>query len=416
LNQKVALMNLRKITPKLLCIFLSFLILNNSKAQNSIDDVGQINAINTAVPFLRIIPDARAGGMGDVGIASSADAGGTYFNNSKLVFAPKKLGINLSYTPWLRNLGITDIYLAHFSGYYQLDKNQVISTSLKFFSLGNITFTDFQGNITGDFRPREMALDVGYARKLGKYYSLGIQLRYIYSNLASRTNMDGVPIKAGNAFGSDITMSYFKPIKLKKMNSQLNVGLAITNLGSKISYSSDALNQDYIPTNAGLGLGYQIFPKEKHEMSVYVDINKLLVPTPDTVDADGDGIFDYKQKSSIAGVFSSLGDAPGGFKEEMREFNYSIGVEYWYDKQFAVRAGYFLENKLKGNRKFFTAGLSAKYSVFGLDFSYLVPTSNQRSPLDNTFRFTLSFNFDKLGKKDKSSESGSEVMPTPVEE
>ena len=359
MNQKVALMNLRKITPKLLCIFLSFLILNNSKAQNSIDDVGQINAINTAVPFLRIIPDARAGGMGDVGIASSADAGGTYFNNSKLVFAPKKLGINLSYTPWLRNLGITDIYLAHFSGYYQLDKNQVISTSLKFFSLGNITFTDFQGNITGDFRPREMALDVGYARKLGKYYSLGIQLRYIYSNLASGQTVDGVPIKAGNAFGSDITMSYFKPIKLKKMNSQLNVGLAITNLGSKISYSSDALNQDYIPTNAGLGLGY---------------------------------------------------------KEEMREFNYSIGVEYWYDKQFAVRAGYFLENKLKGNRKFFTAGLSAKYSVFGLDFSYLVPTSNQRSPLDNTFRFTLSFNFDKLGKKDKSSESGSEVMPTPVEE
>lgn len=378
-------------------------------AQTSIGDVGQINAINTAVPFLRIIPDARSGGMGDVGVAISSDANSTYFNNSKLVFAPKKLGISLSYTPWLRNLGITDIYLAHFSGYYKLDDQQALSTSLKFFSLGNITFTDFQGNITGDFRPRELALDVGYARKLGKSFALGVQLRYIYSNLASGQTVDGVPIKAGHAFGSDLTMTYAKDIEMKKMKSRITTGLAFTNIGSKISYSDDARNQDYIPTNMGLGLGYQLYPNDKHEVAFYVDINKLLVPTPDTIDADGDGVFDYKQKSPIAGVFSSFGDAPGGFKEEMKEFYYSFGVEYWYDQQFAARAGYFLENKLKGNRKFFTAGITARYSVFGLDFSYLVPTSSQRSPLDNTFRFTLTFNFDKLGKKDGDD---AEVMPT----
>ena len=404
---KNASINSKKV--RIISIILGCFTYFTMNAQTSIGDVGQINAINTAVPFLRIIPDARSGGMGDVGVAISSDANSTYFNNSKLVFAPKKLGISLSYTPWLRNLGITDIYLAHFSGYYKLDDQQALSTSLKFFSLGNITFTDFQGNITGDFRPRELALDVGYARKLGKSFALGVQLRYIYSNLASGQTVDGVPIKAGHAFGSDLTMTYAKDIEMKKMKSRITTGLAFTNIGSKISYSDDARNQDYIPTNMGLGLGYQLYPNDKHEVAFYVDINKLLVPTPDTIDADGDGVFDYKQKSPIAGVFSSFGDAPGGFKEEMKEFYYSFGVEYWYDQQFAARAGYFLENKLKGNRKFFTAGITARYSVFGLDFSYLVPTSSQRSPLDNTFRFTLTFNFDKLGKKDGDD---AEVMPT----
>lgn len=401
-------MSIKKI--RVIAIILSCFAYLTVQAQTSIGDVGQINAINTAVPFLRIIPDARSGGMGDVGVAISSDANSTYFNNSKLVFAPKKMGISLSYTPWLRNLGITDIYLAHFAGYYKLDEQQALSTSLKFFSLGNITFTDFQGNITGDFRPRELALDMGYARKLGKSFALGVQLRYIYSNLASGQTVDGVPIKAGHAFGSDLTMTYAKDLSMKKMKSRITTGLAFTNIGSKISYSEDARNQDYIPTNMGLGLGYQLYPSDKHEVAFYVDINKLLVPTPDTIDADGDGVFDYKQKSPIAGVFSSFGDAPGGFKEEMKEFYYSFGVEYWYDQQFAARAGYFLENKLKGNRKFFTAGITARYSVFGLDFSYLVPTSSQRSPLDNTFRFTLTFNFDKLGKKEKGDDS--EVMPT----
>lgn len=378
------------------------------EAQNNGDDVGRVNTVGTAVPFLRITPDARSGGMGDVGIAISPDANATYFNGSKLVFSDKKAGMSLSYTPWLRNLGITDIYLAHFSGYYKLDDLQAFSAQLKFFSLGNITFTDFLGNINGDFRPREFAFDAGYSRKLSEDFSVGTAIRYIYSNLASGQELSGgIPIKAGNAVGVDLTTTYMNDITLKSgKKAVVSAGLAMTNIGSKISYTQDALERDYIPTNLGLGAGFRLFANEYNEIGIYADINKLMVPTPDTIDNDNNGIFDYKEKSPIGGMFSSFADAPGGFKEEMREFIYSVGVEYWYDKQFGVRAGYFNENALKGNRKYFTAGVSVKYSVFGLDFSYLVPTSRQRNPLDNTFRFTLKFDFDKVGRA-----AGEDALP-----
>lgn len=380
-------------------------------AQNNGNDVGRVNTVGTAVPFLRITPDARSGGMGDVGIAISPDANATYFNGSKLVFSDKKVGMSLSYTPWLRNLGITDIYLAHFSGYYKLDNLQAFSAQLKFFSLGNITFTDFLGNINGDFRPREFAFDAGYSRKLGEDFSIGTAIRYIYSNLASGQELSGgIPIKAGNAVGVDITSTYMNDITLKSgKKAVVSAGLTMTNIGSKISYTQDALEKDYIPTNLGLGAGFRLFANDYNEIAFYADINKLMVPTPDTIDSDGNGIFDYKEKSPIGGMFSSFADAPGGFKEEMREFIYSVGVEYWYDQQFGVRAGYFNENALKGNRKYFTAGVSVKYSVFGLDFSYLIPTSSQRNPLDNTFRFTLKFDFDKIGKSAASEDAADET-------
>lgn len=380
-------------------------------AQNNGNDVGRVNTVGTAVPFLRITPDARSGGMGDVGIAISPDANATYFNGSKLVFSDKKVGMSLSYTPWLRNLGITDIYLAHFSGYYKLDNLQAFSAQLKFFSLGNITFTDFLGNINGDFRPREFAFDAGYSRKLGEDFSIGTAIRYIYSNLASGQELSGgIPIKAGNAVGVDITSTYMNDITLKSgKKAVVSAGLTMTNIGSKISYTQDALEKDYIPTNLGIGAGFRLFANDYNEIAFYADINKLMVPTPDTIDSDGNGIFDYKEKSPIGGMFSSFADAPGGFKEEMREFIYSVGVEYWYDKQFGVRAGYFNENALKGNRKYFTAGVSVKYSVFGLDFSYLIPTSSQRNPLDNTFRFTLKFDFDKIGKSAAAEDAADET-------
>lgn len=393
-----------RLLSKGILILTTTLLYTHSNAQNSSSDVGRVNTVSTAVPFLRITPDARSGGMGDVGIATSPDATSIYYNASKLVFSEKKMGISLSYTPWLKNLGISDIFLAHVGGYYKIDDLQTLQTSLRFFSLGNITFTDYLGNINGDFKPREFSFDAGYSRKLSDKFSLGAAIRYIHSNLAAGQEVNSTEVKAGNAVGVDLTSTYMQELKLKGGKKAIvSAGLAITNIGSKISYTQDALNKDFIPTNMGIGAGFRIFANDYNEIGIYADINKLLVPTPDTL-TDDKGNFLYKQKSPIAGIFSSFGDAPGGFKEEMKEFMYSVGVEYWYDQQFGVRAGYFNENALKGNRKYFTAGVSVKYSVFGLDFSYLVPTSSQRNPLDNTFRFTLQFDFDKMGKQKYTEE------------
>jgi hypothetical protein len=381
-------------------ILIAFPLIAHSQVTDK--DVGRINVVQTAVPFLRIIPDARSGGMGDVGMTITPDANAAYFNAAKLPFAYKPLGVSISYTPWLRNLGITDIFMTHLAAYYQIGSMQAVHTSLKFFSLGNITFTDETSAVIGDYSPRELAFDAGYSRKLGQNFGLGVALRYIYSNLAAGQEVSGIPVKAGHAVGTDITTYYEKEIAMKKMRSEIAWGLALTNIGSKISYTDDALNKDFIPTNMGLGIGYRLFPNDFNEISFYFDVNKLLVPTPDTIDANGNGIWDYKEKSSIAGMFSSFADAPGGFKEEIKEFNWAMGVEYWYDEQFAIRAGYFSENSTKGNRKYFTAGVGVKYSVFGLNFSYLVPTSKQRNPLDNTFRFSLLFEFDKKNRGDGS--------------
>ena len=371
---------------------------------------GGINTVNSAVPFLRIVPDARGGAMGDVGIATSVDPNTSYYNASKLVFAKRKLGLSLSYAPWLRALGITDIYLAHFSMYYKVSRNDVVHTSLKFFSLGQIDYTDIDGNSLGTGRPNELTVDAGYSRRLGKGIGLGVAFRYIYSNLAKGQTTPGSSeiIRAGHAFGADVSFTYTKDLKMKneKMKSNIMVGAAVTNIGTKISYLKSSKEKDYIPTNFGAGIGYRIQPNKYHEVGVYADFNKLLVPTPDTIDNNNDGIADFKQYSSMKGMFKSIGDAPGGFKEEMREWTMGIGAEYWYDHIFAVRAGYFLEAKDKGNRKFVSMGVGVKYSVFGLDFSYLIPTGGAaRNPLDNTFRFSLKFDFAKVGGNQPEDDS-----------
>lgn len=388
---------------------LVLLSLEVSAQNNTSGDVAGVNTVSTAVPFLRITPDARSAGMGDVGLATSPDATSIYYNASKLVFSEKQLGVSLSYTPWLKNLGITDIFLANVGAYYQIDNLQTFHTSLRFFSLGNITFTDYLGNINGDFKPREMAIDAGYARKLADNFSLGAAVRYIYSNLAAGQEVSSTEVKAGHAVGVDLTATYMQELNLRNSRrGVVSAGLALTNIGSKISYTEDAQNKDFIPTNLGIGAGFRLFLNDYNELAFYADINKLLVPTP-TNEIDDNGNYVYKQKSSIGGMFSSFADAPGGFKEEMQELMYSIGTEYWYDQQFGVRAGYFHEHKLKGNRKYFTAGVSVKYSVFGLDFSYLVPTSSQRNPLDNTFRFTLQFDFDRVGRSKYTEEELQDV-------
>ena len=398
----------------LLLLALSVLFTNNSKAQgnNSVNS-SLTRVVNTAVPFLRIIPDARGGGMGDVGIATSVDPNTTFYNASKLAFAKRKLGLSLSYAPWLRALGITDIYMAHFTGYYKISRNDVVHTSLKFFSLGNIEFTDGAGNSLGSGNPRELAFDAGYTRRLGKHFALGVAFRYIYSNLASGQSIGSEPIKAGNAFGADLTGTYNLDMTVgkKKMKANFMAGIAITNMGTKISYTANAREKDFIPANFGLGLGFRLQPSKYHEWGIYADFNKLLVPTPREGDSDSNGVPDFKEQSSFKGIFTSIGDAPGGFKEEIREYTMGIGTEYWYDHIFAVRAGYFLEARNKGNRRFVSVGVGVKYSVFGLDFSYLIPTGGARNPLDNTFRFSLKFDFAKIGGN-KTNDEGDDINDT----
>ena len=352
------------------------------------------NAVTTAVPFLRIVPDARGGAMGDVGIATSADPNGMHYNQSKLAFADKKVSISATYTPWMRNLGLQDVYLAYLSGYVQLDKFQTIGMGLRYFSLGDIEFTDENGGSLGQGRPNEFEVTGAYARKLSEYVSAAIAAKFIYSNLATGQVVEGNEIKPGVAGAADMSLTYKRPLKnITKNGSELTVGVAVTNLGSKITYTN-SVNRDYIPTNLGLGIGWKFNLDEFNTLTFTTDFNKLLVPTPrPEIDEDGNQIPDYKEYSSVRGVFKSFGDAPGGFSEELKEITTGIGAEYWYDDQFAVRAGYFFEHYSKGNRKYFSLGLGVKYNIFGLNFSYLVPTSNQRNPLDNTLRFSLLFDF-----------------------
>ena len=375
------------------CMFLSL----STAAQITTGQLdGRTNTINTAVPFLRISPDARAGAMGDVGVATSPDANSIYWNQAKLPFATTRSAISVTYTPWLKEL-VNDVFLANLAGYYQLDEFQTVSGSLRYFSLGTINFTDINGTPTSDFRPREYALDAGYSRKLSDNFSVAIAARYIYSNLASG-DVNGQVIKAGTAFATDLSLFYTKDFeKDDGVKNTWNVGAAFTNIGTKISYTSSATNKDFIPTNMGLGTSYTFGLDQMNKIMLALDINKLLVPTPDSSG-------DYRNKSVISGIFSSFGDAPGGMSEELQEISVSAGGEYSYNDQFFVRTGYFYENKNKGNRKYVTAGIGVKYNMFGLNFSYLVPSGNgiQRNPLSNTLRFSLVFD---LGFKADTNEA-----------
>ncbi len=361
------------------------------------------NTIVTAVPFLRIVPDARSGAMGDVGLAISADPNAMHFNASKLAFVENDVAVSATYTPWLRALGLQDVYLAYLTGYKKISDGQTIGASLRYFSLGTISFTDDNGQPLGTGRPNEFEFAVAYARKLSDKLSVAVTPKFIFSNLAAGQSIGDVEITPGVAGAADFSLTYTTPVKLQSGTSNLTVAGAITNLGSKISYTK-SVNRDYIPANLGIGAAWEFEFDEFNSFTVAADINKLLVPTPclgDNCDEDGNGIPDYKEQSTFAGLLSSFSDAPGGGSEEFKELMYSIGVEYWYDEQFAVRAGYYSENVTKGNRKYFTLGLGLKYNVFGLNFSYLVPTTNQRNPLDNTLRFSLLFDFAAFDSDDE---------------
>ena len=356
------------------------------------------NTIITAVPFLRIVGDARSGAMGDAGIAISADANSMHFNASKLTFAGQTTGVSATYTPWLRALGLTDVYMAYLSGYTQLDSRQAVGLSLRYFNLGSINFTSEDGASLGTGRPNELEVNLAYSRKLTERFAVGLAAKYIYSNLAAGQSVGTVPISAGNGAAADISMTYKRPITVSGTKSDLTVGLAISNIGTKITYTK-SVNRDYLPANLGIGVCWDFHLDQYNSIAATIDVNKLLVPTPQFKlgnpdwDKNRDSIPDYKQQSPIGAAANSFSDAPNGGSEELRELMYSFGMEYWYDKQFALRAGYYHEDRTKGNRKFLTIGLGVKYNIFGLNFSYLVPVTSQRNPLDNTLRFTLLFDF-----------------------
>ncbi len=403
---------MNRITQQFL-VLLAFTILGSraANAQNADNSnlLGQINTITTAVPFLLISPDARAGGMGDQGVASAPDANSLHWNAAKYAFIDKKSGVSLSYTPWLKAL-VNDMFIGYLSGYTKIKKDQVIAGAFRYFSLGNITFTDNQGSTIRDFKPSEFSFDFAYSRKLSDNLSGGIALRWIHSNLTGGTSVEGADSKAGNSVAADISIYYQKDIKVGGKDAVFSSGVNISNLGSKISYTNTG-TKNFIPANLRLGPGLKLKLNEYNELAFNLDFNKLLVPTPpiysDSLDKNNGQIISYGKDPNVsvpAGIFQSFSDAPGGGKEELKEVNIGFGMEYWYDKQFAFRGGYFYENKLKGNRKYFTLGAGLRYNVFGLDLAYLIPT-DQRNPLENTLHFTLTFDFDALATKKSKDDS-----------
>ena len=383
----------------------------------------ELNTITTAVPFLQVAPDSRSGAMGDMGVATSADANSQHHNPSKYVFNKNIFGISISYSPWLRKL-VNDINLLYLSAYWKITDYDALSFSLRYFSLGDIQFTDNYGQPLGSQKPNEFAIDLGYSRKLIDQLSIAITPRFIYSNLTAGQYVEGQETNAGLAGAADVAMFYEQDFGLGKsnMNSTLRAGFNISNIGNKISYSSGTLRRDFLPTNLKLGVSYAIDFDDYNTLMAGVEVNKLLVPTPpEYLINDSTGRIEYDAANnpiiargknpdvSVAqGIFQSFADAPGGAAEEFREVNWSVGLEYSYRKLLFVRAGYFFEHPTKGNRQFITIGAGIHYSIFGLDLAYLF-TIDQHHPLENTLRFTLTFDFASF-KKDDIKNQGRDQM------
>lgn len=366
--------------------------------------MGQTNNLNvttTAVPFLRISPDARAGGMGDLGVATTPDAASTFYNQSKIPFATKDIGFGLTYTPWLKDLGLNDVYLLAASGYKKLDENSAVTGSIRYFSLGNIQFTDYSGTNLGTGHPREFSFDLGYTRKLADKLSIGLTGRYIYSNLASGYAASGSTYQPGKTFAADISLYYHG---VTEDNGGWNFGLALTNLGGKIGYTNSAVDKDYIPADLGLGASYTFVFNEDNKLMVGVDMHKLLVPVPPNPTGDpttdSTNLVDYHNKT-IPGSWASSFSGENQFKS----LQFDVGAEYAYQNQFFFRTGYFYQDPSKGDLKYFSVGVGLKYNVMGLNFSYLVPSGSgtNRNPLSNTLRFGLTFDLDSHGDDNTSS-------------
>lgn len=399
---------------RLCCGLIAILFFSNlSFSQNTAILAGQDTSrrvITTAVPFLTIAPDARGGGLGDTGAATSPDAASGHWNAAKFAFMENDYGFSLSYTPWLGNI-INDMSISYASGYYKINRERAVAMSLRYFDLGEITFTDILGSNIGQFNPRELAIDATYAQMLSETMSLGVSIRYINSNLTGNAWNSTNNAQAGNSIAADIAWYYKKDILLSGNNSNIAVGVAITNIGAKMTYSDDN-NKEFIPTNFRTGVNFTTSLDPHNHLSFIFDFNKLMVPTPPVYEIDEDGsiVTDPEgnpvikrgkdpNRSLINAMFTSWYDAPDGFSEEMKEFMLAFGLEYWYNDLFSFRGGYFYENEFKGNRKFFTLGLGFRYKVFGVDFAYLIPTDSN-NPLANTLRFSLLFNFNNYKQND----------------
>lgn len=386
---------------KIICIVLA--VFCTTSLVRADDDY--INAIITAVPSLSIAPDARAGGMGDVGAATSPDVYSQYWNPAKYAFIDSRAGLSVNYTPWLRKI-VSDINLAYISGYYNISETAgVVSASLRYFSLGSVSLFTADGSNLGDAKPNEWALDVAYSRKLSEVFSAAVAFRYIHSDLNNGVNFSGTTsgpeMYPGNAFAADIALLYNQPIEVAGGTSRLGVGLNLSNLGSKISYDENTTT-NFIPANMRLGVSYDLPIDEYNRISFSGDANKLLVPSQ-KVKSSNDPLHswttmsaeDYSNISSVDGWFRSFSDAPEGFSEELKEIQWGLGAEYAYNEQFLVRAGYSHEAKSKGNRRYFTVGAGFRLSMFELDAAYVIATS-QTNPLDQTLRFSLAFNLDGM--------------------
>lgn len=353
------------------------------------------NPVNTSVTSQTIAPDARSAGMGDVGVATDPDVVSQYWNPAKYPFTISRAGVALNYTPWLREL-VNDMDLAYLAGYYRIGDYSAVSASLRYFSLGEVFLGTSDDAMT--INPYEMSLDVAYSLMLSETFSIGAAVRWIYSDLTYDYTSDTAP---GSAFAADLACYYQNYINLGQRECQLGLGLNISNIGSKISFGGDN-NSEFIPTNMRLGASLMIPIDEYNRFTIAADANKLLVPTYPKQE-DGESTEDYQKRvqknyydvSSISGIFKSFGDAPGGLKEELQEVQWSVGGEYVYHDKFALRAGYHHESANKGNRKYFTVGAGFKMSVFSLDAGYVIATAKS-NPLDQTLRFSLSFDMDGL--------------------
>lgn len=346
--------------------------------------------ISTGVPLLLIAPDSRAGAMGDVGVASKPDANSIHWNAAKLSFTEKKAGLSFSYTPWLRQI-VSDIKLMYLSGYYKIDDRSTVGGSLTYFSLGSIDFFSEEGISTGTYKPNEFAFDLAYSMKLSNNLSLSLTGRYIRSDLTQGQNVGTTQTHAANAAAADLGLYYQNKLNID-LPSEYAFGLQISNLGTKISYS-DNMESSFLPANLRLGGRYTMDFDQFNNLSLMVDLNKLLVPTPPVYNEDGSIYAGMDPNVGILqGAIQSFYDAPNGLKEEMQEISLSVGAEYWYNKVLAVRAGYFYEAKNKGARQYLTVGAGLRYNVMGLDISYLISTSAlSNNPLKNTLRIALTF-------------------------
>ena len=372
-------------------LFLSA-VTNNIHAQ---DKMNMFNPVNYGVTSLAIAPDARAGAMGDVGVATEADANSQYWNPAKYPFNIARAGVAASYTPWLRKL-VNDINLANLAGFYRIGDYSALSGSLRFFSLGEVFLSEAEDAMF--IRPYEMAIDVGYSRMLSECFSMGVAMRFIYSDIKYDYTAEA---SAGKAFAADISMYRNGYFMMGSRECSLGWGLNVSNIGSKISFGGDD-NAEFIPTNLRLGLNLTVPFDEYNKFSITAEANKLLVPTyPKQNEGETDQDYtdrvqrEYYDISPISGIFKSFHDAPNGFKEEMQEVQWSLGAEYTYNDRFSLRAGYHHESENKGNRKYFTAGAGFKMNIFSVDAAYVFSTG-QTNPLDQTMRFTLGFDLDGL--------------------